>query len=209
MAISTTTILGTDSISGTRKIINDNFSIIKDEINSIETYFDPSAGTITELAEVTTNNLTVGTSSAKLEITPSAFDITSDVEMTGNFTISGKILRNDIETVTLDETSSSTNIGNTTTPPAKTIYRVTNADSSAITFTLFDGAPGQELIFVCQATTNAVNFVADSSTSILLPSGNTTISLSDAGDTVHLLSITDESGNDVWVIIGGNSYTIS
>ena len=76
MAISTTTILGTDSISASRLTINDNFTVVKDEINSIETYLNPSTATVSGLTLLETSKLTVGpTSSPNLQLTTSAFDI--------------------------------------------------------------------------------------------------------------------------------------
>ena len=76
MAISTTTILGTDSISASRLTINDNFTVVKDEINSIETYVNPSTATVSGLTLLETSKLTVGpTSSPNLQLTTSAFDI--------------------------------------------------------------------------------------------------------------------------------------
>ena len=54
MAITVTNILGTDSLTASRPIINDNFNILKDEINAIEAYIDPDAGTIDGLVSLQT-----------------------------------------------------------------------------------------------------------------------------------------------------------
>jgi len=54
MAISVTEILGTDSLSGSRLVLNDNFNILTSEINAMEVYFNPTAGTITNLNDVKT-----------------------------------------------------------------------------------------------------------------------------------------------------------
>ena len=59
MAISVTEILGTDSLSGSRLVINDNFNVLASEINAMETYFAPTAGTITNLNNLATEALRV------------------------------------------------------------------------------------------------------------------------------------------------------
>ena len=60
MAISVTEILGTDSLSGSRLVLNDNFNILTSEINAMEVYFNPTAGTITNLNDLKTESLRVG-----------------------------------------------------------------------------------------------------------------------------------------------------
>ncbi len=54
MAVTLTEILGTHSISGSRIVINDNFTILRDEINAIEVYLDPDAGTLDGLNSIQT-----------------------------------------------------------------------------------------------------------------------------------------------------------
>ena len=83
MAISVTEILGTDSLSGSRIVINDNFNILANEINSMETYFSPSAGTITNLNNLQTDALRVGLSTVRLDINASTFDIIANVNVEG------------------------------------------------------------------------------------------------------------------------------
>jgi len=75
MAISVTEILGTDSLSGSRLVLNDNFNILTSEINAMEVYFNPTAGTITNLNDVKTESLRVGLSTILLDINASTFDV--------------------------------------------------------------------------------------------------------------------------------------
>ena len=98
MAITVTEILGTDSISGSRIIINDNFAVLRDEINAIEVYLDPDAGTIDGLNSIQCLELYVGTvGSYNLEISPSAFNINTSVTLTqpsSLFQVNGLIAHN-------------------------------------------------------------------------------------------------------------------
>ena len=86
MAISVTEILGTDSLSGSRLVINDNFNILASEINAIEVYFNPTAGTITNLNDVKTESLRVGLSTVLLDINANTFNILTRVNMSGTLT---------------------------------------------------------------------------------------------------------------------------
>ena len=97
MAISVTEILGTDSLSGSRLVLNDNFNVLASEINAMEVYFSPSAGTITGLTSLTTEALRVGISTVLLDINSSTFDISANVTMNAsNLTLTGGgIFRND------------------------------------------------------------------------------------------------------------------
>ena len=75
MAISVTDILGTDSLSGSRLVINDNFNILASEINAMEVYFNPSSGTLNNLNDVKTESLRVGLSTVLLDINATTFNI--------------------------------------------------------------------------------------------------------------------------------------
>jgi hypothetical protein len=54
--ISVTEILGTDSLSGSRIVINDNFNIIASEINAMENFFNPNVGSLNGLSDVRTES---------------------------------------------------------------------------------------------------------------------------------------------------------
>jgi hypothetical protein len=212
MAISVTEILGTDSLAGSRIVINDNFNIIVAEINDIEVYFNPTAGTISNLANLTTAGLKVGLTSTKLEITNSVFNIISDVIQSGSLDLRGNFYLNNVDPDILDETflspSLAKNIGSSTAVPTYAIERVSNSGSSPVVLTLFDGEIGQTLEFFYSDTSSGdVHITADASTDLLIPTGNTYINLNSYGHSVSLRCIPDASGNPVWAINGGNSYT--
>ena len=104
MAISVTEILGTDSLSGSRLVLNDNFNILTSEINAMEVYFNPTAGTLSNLQNVQTEALRVGLSTVLLDINASTFDVLTNVNMTGNLNLNGGgLFRNDVDPQTLDD----------------------------------------------------------------------------------------------------------
>lgn len=206
--ISVTELLGTDSISASRIVLNDNFAVMSDEINSMETFFNPITGIIENLANLTTNSITIGLISSRLEISPSIFNIIADVSLIGNLNLQGSFLRNDINDDTIDDTSIVTDIGNITSSPDKSVYRVSNSNTGALNLNLFNGEIGQEIFFVCEATIGSIFIIPDPGTTLLLDGGATQIELNEVGQTVHLLSINDSGGNPEWVVVGGHNYQL-
>ena len=215
MAISVTEILGTDSLSGSRLVINDNFNVLASEINAMEVYFNPTAGTITSLNDLKTESLRVGLSTILLDVNASTFDILTNVNMTGNLGLNGgSLIRNDVDPQTLNDTfaaGSPISVGTSTAVPPYTIERVGNSTTSAITIQLYDGSIGKEIFFVySEAQTGIVNIQGGSTALVLPGAGSTpTVSLNAKGETVHLLCVDDGTGNGVWFLVGGTGYTIS
>jgi len=212
MAISITELLGSESVSGTRAVINDNFNILADEINLIEGYFNVNTGQITSLSNLTTDNFTVGLASAKLSITPSSFVInTMDLNITADLVLSGNIFVDSVETNSINDSNNTSpyDLGSPTNIPNKTVYRVSNSLTSAFTILLYNGDSGQDIFFVYDAnTTGTVTVKAASGVSILLGSSLTDINLSKIGDTVHLKCVKNGSSKE-WYIVGGNGYTLA
>lgn len=217
MAISVTEILGTDSLSGSRLVINDNFNVLASEINAMEVYFAPSAGTITNLNNVSTEALRVGLSTILLDINASTFDILTNVKMTGNLNMTGGgVFRNDTNPTTLNDTaagaSMTINVGTSTAIPPYTINRVGNTDiTTDLDIILNSGSIGQEIFFVyTEGSGSVVIQGVTASNNVVLPgSGTSRCTLNGAGESVHLLAIDNGSGVPVWYIVGGTGYVIS
>ena len=212
MAISVTEILGTDSLSGSRLVINDNFSILASEINAIENYFNPTAGTITNLNDVRTEALRVGLNTVLLDINAATFNILTDVDINnGDLSLNGgKLVRNDIDPLVLNDTNvvSPYGLGTATAVPPYTTERV-GANAAPVTLQLFEGAIGQEIFFVySDATANTVTITAGSNTSLILD-GGTTVVLNGQGQTAHFMCIDDGTGNGDWYLVGGLGYTVA
>ncbi len=215
MAISVTEILGTDSLSGSRLVINDNFNVLASEINSMEVYFAPSAGTITNLNNVSTEALRVGLSTVLLDINASTFDILTNVKMTGNLNMNfGGIFRNDTNPTTLNEAGvampATRSVGSSSAIPPYSLNRVGNSDTvNTLTLDLFNGSIGQEIFFIYSDVTTGLVRINGVANNLVLTGSGTNIDLNALGQTVHLLCIDNGSGVGVWYIVGGTGYVIS
>ena len=216
MAISVTEILGTDSLSGSRLVINDNFNVLASEINAMEVYFAPTAGTITNLNNLSTEALRVGLSTILLDINASTFDILTNVKMSGNLNMSGGgVFRNDQNPTVLNDTTAGAtmaiNVGTSTAIPAFTINRCGNTDiTTALSLSLFQGSIGQEIFFICTEGSGVVNIASPAATNYIVTTGaNNIITLNAVGETVHLLATDNGSGVPVWFIVGGTGYVLS
>lgn len=217
MAISVTELLGTDSLSGSRLVLNDNFNILTSEINAMEVYINPTAGTILNLNNLQTEALRVGLSTILLDINASTFDVLTNVNMTGNLNLNGSgLFRNDVNATTLDDTTAGGNtsidVGGTGTPPGASIYRVGNSLGTTLSLRVFDGEIGQEIFFTySEAQTGTISIVG-ANTPLVLPGtapNNTKINLAAIGQTAHLLCVDNGTGNGVWFLVGGAEYTIA
>lgn len=214
MAISVTEILGTDSLSGSRLVINDNFNVLASEINAMEVYFAPAAGTITNLQNVSTEALRVGLSTILLDINASTFDILTNVKLTGNLNMSGGgIIRNDTNPTPLNDTTAGATmtieVGSSTAIPPYTINRCGNTDiTSDLDILLNSGSIGQEIFFIC--TEGSGNVVIQGVSGNMVTTGALDkITLNALGESVHLLAIDNGSGIPVWFIVGGQGYGLS
>lgn len=213
MPISVIQILGTDSLSGSRLVLNDNFNIVASEINAIENYFNPTAGTITNLNNVRTEALRVGLNTVLLDINAAVFDILTTVRINnGDLRLNnGGLVRNDIDPMVLNNVNviSPFSVGSTGAVPPYTMERVGNSTSTPVVLELHEGLIGQEIFFIyLQATTGDVTIQGFSGNPLILPSG-TTVTLADQGQTAHFVCVDDGTGNGDWFLVGGVGYTIA
>lgn len=217
MAISVTEILGTDSLSGSRLVINDNFNILASEINAMENFFNPTLGTLQGLNDVRTQSLRVGIGTVLLDINSSTFNILTSVNVNnGNVKLNGGgLIRNNVDPNTLTDTyvgpSLNVQVGTSTAPPPYTIERVANSSTSALTIQVNTGLIGQEIFFVYSEATSGAVDIKGAITSFILPGGGVipTVTLNTLGATAHFLCIDDGTGNGLWTLVGGAGYTIS
>lgn len=214
MAISVTEILGTDSLSGSRLVINDNFNVLASEINAMEVYFAPSSGTINNLNNLSTEALRVGLSTILLDVNASTFDILTNVKMTGNLNLEGgSILRNDTNPTTLDDieggVTMTINVGNSTAIPPYSVNRIGNSDiTTNLDILLANGTIGQEIFFLYSIGSGAV-VIKGVAGNMVTTGALDEITLTNLGETVHLLAIDNGFGQPVWFIVGGDGYVLS
>jgi len=206
MAITVTEILGTDSISGSRIVINDNFAILKDEINSIEAYLDPDAGTIDGLNSLSTQELYVGApGSYNLEITGTAFNVNMDVDINSNITISGLL---NIDSFGLLDEAAFTGIVSITPATGFANYTIVHTSTSDFAIELGAGNPGQDVsFFLEQKGGGSVLIQASTGEVFVIDVTNDKVSLNDIGSSVTLRYVTDSVNNGAWFIV--NSYNVT
>jgi hypothetical protein len=214
MAISVTDILGTDSLSGSRLVINDNFNILASEINAMEVYFNPSSGTLNNLNDVKTESLRVGLSTVLLDINATTFNILTNVSMSGNLNLNGSgMFRNDVDPQTLNDTYSgpslTISVGTSSAIPPYTIERVANTNVAPLSILLNDGAIGQEIIFTYSEVQAGLVQITGAINPLILPVSQTTVTLGGKGESVHFLCVDDGTGNGEWYIIGGVGFVLS
>jgi hypothetical protein len=208
MAVTLTEILGTDSISGSRIVINDNFSILRDEINAIEVYLDPDAGTLDGLNSIQSLELKVGpVGTYLLDITSTAFNVNTSVNFTQALSlinINGLIAQNSF--TLLNEASYP---GSTIIDPlvGYGTYSIKHASTSDFTIEVKEANPGQEITFsVEQKGGGNIIIKAAVDALFVIDSTNNKISLNDVGSTVTLRFIIDSSNNGAFYIVSGHNY---
>jgi len=209
--INTTQVLGTDSISATRMINNDNFNIVRDEINSIETYINPDSGVIDNINSTKTLELRVGTiGSYKLEVTTTTINVNSTINFTSAtsfLNIKGLVAHNSF----LNLKTSLQGVTTTIDPlVGKRFYTVTNDDGATYTIVLKPAEPGQSVEFFLDqlVTGGSVTLQADGSTTFTLFGATTKISLDGIGSSVRLTFV-DDGVSSTWYISSGNNYSLA
>ena len=183
-----TQILGTDSISSSRPVINSNFQLVNDDIADLQALLDPTNATIQNISSATVAALTVLNGTTNIAtFTTTGIDLDVDVEFAKRTTMAAEIVKSGIE-------------GSTTNPVA--ISPSSLAESTYlvnINFNLPVGIEGQE-VTVINVNTSAITVGRQSPAQL----GATSISLDGQNSTVTLRYI-----GDVWYVISSHAATIS
>jgi hypothetical protein len=213
MAITVTTILGTDSLTASRPILNDNFNILKDEINAIESYIDPDAGTISGLVSLQSGELRVGpTNSYFLELSASAFTISTPVEFsatTGVNEFAGRIAHNSFASFT------STGLTYSITPTTGfRNYMIRHLIGGTLTISVGIGYPGQEVTICCEQLGGAspdieIVEAGNGAPFVFAATGNNTATLDEVGANITLKCVTDYQNNQYWILVSSHNATLS
>ena len=140
---SITTILGTDSVSSSRIVINNNFNALNTELGTVASLLNTTAQTLTLTGEIKGGTLKVFNGSLNtLEVTAS--DITARVETTFN------------DKVTLNKGLITTLLDSVTSLPLATAYEASTYVLAAPAFTssitLAAAEDGQEITFIVSGT---------------------------------------------------------
>jgi hypothetical protein len=183
-----TEILGTDSVSSSRPVINNNFELLNDDIAAITALLDPTTATLSGLTGLSTQALTVAAGGSTLA-TVNANGATLEVDTTfnGALVVDGKLVKSG---VVGSAAVPSTNYAPTSI--AASTYFVDNA------FTVPAGDDGQEFTLINRASGSiAVNAAVGASLAV------TSIALDGANSTVTLRCF-----NNVWYVISSYAATI-
>lgn len=211
MAITTTQITGQDGVSPSRQIINDNFNIVTDEINALETFLDPDAATLNGMNSIEALELNIGPAgSFNLEITASEFNINTSVELTSpSALLTLKGLMNHDSFSLLDEIAQPTPVIDPTSGFAN--YTIKQTSGSDYIIQLDIANPGQEVSFFLEqySGTGDVTIQAASGAVFVLDSTNTKIILDDVGSSVTLRYVIDSANNGAYYIVGSHNVTLS
>lgn len=224
MAIAVTQILGTDSIASLRITLNDNFAILKDEINAIETYLDPDAGTIDNLNIMHTKELKVGPAGNTLfeVLSSNIVNInTATIQLSQSSSvlkINGLISHNNFF-VLLQSNYSINNYIYTLTPingNRNYIIKQDVANNNFIIEVNDQAYPGQEISFFTEQINNGDKIIIKGfgTTPFILgiDSNNnpyTQIELNQIGANVTIKAVIDSNNNIVYYIVGGNNYILA
>jgi len=92
-----TEILGTDSVSSSRPVINNNFELLNDDIAAITALLDPTTATLSGLTGLSTQALTVAAGGSTLA-TVNANGATLEVDTTfnGALVVDGKLVKSGV-----------------------------------------------------------------------------------------------------------------
>jgi hypothetical protein len=203
-------VLDTQTPEAMRVITNDNMSLLVSQINQLLNYIDTDFGSITGLSNLESAEVKIA--SNKLVISASSSTLNDNLELNGNLTLNGNLIRGNIYNTLINNqhpdviaNGGEYNIGNTTSYPIYSTYRVSSSDSGGLTVNLFPGAQGQEVFIVMSNDPSGVETfvkIQNSSSSngdFYLPSsptGLTGVVLDDIGEILHIKYI-----NDGWVIL--------
>lgn len=180
-----TEILGTDSVSSSRPVINSNFELLNDELASITALLDPTTSTLSNVTSVATGELTV---TGAATITTAAATFSVDATFNAAIKMGEKIIKSG--------TVGSAAIPSTDYTPSPNLVAGTYfVDGN---FTIPAGLEGQEVTIICKTTSLNVLAGAGASlavTSILLAGQNATVTL--------------RCFNNTWFVISSYNATIA
>lgn len=183
-----TEILGTDSVSSSRPIINSNFELLNDELASVTALLNPTNLTLSGVSKVTTAELLVllnGTNLLSVNSLGAAFNtpvtISAAAKLNGTLVKSGVLGTLAVPTTQVTPTSIT----------AITYFVDTN-------FTLPEAADGQEVTII-NADAGSISILAVAPASL----GATTIALAGLNSTVTLRCF-----NNVWYVISSHNTNI-
>ena len=184
-----TEILGTDSLSSSRPVINSNFQLLNDDIADIQELIDPNNSTIQNISSATVESLTVVNNTTNI----ASFN-TNGINLDVNVVVSRRInMGAEIVKTGIVGSASAPTATNTPTSLTGSTYFING------NFTLPVGISGQEVTLI-NVDTDDVTISALAGIAL----GANSISLDGQNSTVTLRFI-----NNIWYVIASYAATIS
>ena len=183
-----TEILGTDSVSSSRPIINSNFELLNDELASVTSLLNPTTLTLTGVNSVSTANLTVAQAGTNLFVVNNlgaTFNIATIFDST--LSIGGSLVKGGV--------LGSIDLPTTAVTPTSITAVTYFVDAS---FTLPEAVDGQELT-VINASVDAKSILVSGAVELAASS----VALNGRNSTVTLRCF-----NNVWYVISSHDTTI-
>ena len=183
-----TEILGTDSVSSSRPVINSNFELLNDELASVVALLNPTTAVLDGLTSATTEQLNVVDGTTLMSVSTTGATIGVSANFTGSVSLGGKIIKSGV-------------VGSAVTATTNLAPSVLDKGTYFIdgAFTIPVGSDGQEVTLI-NVSGAAAAITAGSGTSI----GATSISMNGSNSTITLRCF-----NTVWYVISSHNTTVA
>jgi len=185
-----TEILGTDSVSSSRPIINTNFELLNDELASVISLLNPTTQVLSGVSNITTAAITVSQNNLNLlQVNGNGGVINTDFAFNNAITMGGKVIKSGV-------------VGTTVAPTATLQLTTLEASTYFVdaAFTLPSGDDGQEVTVIVGSTASAAVSILTGAGVTL---GATSISLDAANSSVTLRCFSDK-----WYVVSSHAATI-
>ena len=163
-----TEILGTDSVSSSRPVINSNFELLNDELASVTALLNPTTAVASGLTNVTSQAINVVDGSTLLSVSSAGASIGTAATFTSSVSFGGTIIKSGV-VGTADAPASGAQL--TPATITKGTYFIDGA------FTLPNGNDGQEVTLISKATAAISISGTLGATSIELTGNQSTVTL--------------------------------
>lgn len=183
-----TEILGTDSVSSSRPVINSNFELLNDELASVVALLNPTTGVISGVTSATVEQLNVVDGTLLLSANSAGLNVGTAATFTSAVTLGGKVIKSGV--------AGTAGAATTNLAPSildKSTYFIDGA------FTIPTGNEGQEVTLI-NASGSAVAITANVGAQL----GATSIELSGLNSTITLRCF-----ENVWYVIGSHNCVIA
>ena len=181
-----TEILGTDSVSSSRPVINSNFELLNDELATVTSLLDQTTAVLSGLTNATTQEINVVNGSTLFRVSTSGALVGTPATFSSSMTAAGALVKSGVSG------SASAPVAAPTTIDKSAYFMNGNYDIPA-------GSDGQEVTLI-----NKSGGAASLTASGVVSLGATSISLDGDNSTITLRCF-----ENVWYVINSHNCTIA